>query len=503
MTYSHYDRLTALDAMFLDIEDANVHMHVGAVAIFAAAPLLLSGGGLDMDRILAMSAAALQHTPRFRQKLAYVPLLNTPVWVDDERFNLLYHVRHTALPHPGDIRQLKRLTGRIMSQNLDRGKPLWEMWFVEGLQDARFAVITKVHHCMIDGVSGVDALAALMTVEPQTAAAPVHAWTPRPPPTPVKLLLDELLLRAAFPVEALGVVPRMLRNPSGVVSAARDAVEAVGSAMLSGFKPASPTPLNVDIGPHRRFDWWACDIDTIRAIKRQVGGTLNDVVVAIVAGTLRRYLKDHSLDTGRLEVRAMMPVSIRGVSERGSLGNRISFLMAHLPLAERDPVERLHKVIQTTKELKSSKQIRGAEILEELSDRTFNSLFAQFSRLAAVTRSYNLVVTNVPGPPFPVYLLEAPLQQVYPLVPLFSNQALGIALFSYNGNMYWGFNSDWDAMPDLHDFVDDLATELKALSEAAALLSPPSIEGPARQPRKPAGRKHGGRRGRRRAGRLT
>jgi hypothetical protein len=185
----------------------------------------------------------------------------------------------------------------------------------------------------------------------------------------------------------------------------------------------------------------------------------------------------------------MMPVSIRGASERRSLGNRISFLMAHLPIEERDPVARLRKVMETTRELKASKQVRGAELLEELSDRAFNSLFVQLSRLSAVTRSYNLVITNVPGPPLPVYLLEAPLLEVYPLVPLFSNQALGIALFSYHGKLYWGFNSDWDALPDLHDLVDEVAAELAALSEAASLLPLASTQKPARRAGKAAGSK--------------
>src|SRR5215471_3593041 len=184
MTYSHYDRLTALDASFLGLEDANVHMHVGSIGLFEMGPLKSRHGGLDMERVWAMSDANLGHHPRFRQKLAFVPVLGNPVWVDDERFNLNYHVRHTALPPPGDERQLKRLVGRIMSQQLDRGKPLWELWFVEGLEGNRFAVVTKVHHCMIDGVSGVDLMAAMMGPDPAAAVATPPRWLPRPTPAP-------------------------------------------------------------------------------------------------------------------------------------------------------------------------------------------------------------------------------------------------------------------------------------------------------------------------------
>jgi diacylglycerol O-acyltransferase / wax synthase len=471
MAYSHYDRLTALDATFLEIEEANVHMHVGAVGIFDARPLRRADGGLDIDRIIAVSDASLRKTPRFRQRLAHVPLFGYPVWVDDDRFNLVYHLRHAALPPPGDVRQLKRLTGRIMSQQLDRGKPLWEMWFVDGLENDHFAVITKVHHCMIDGLSGVDLLAALITVDPNAGAAHEQKrWLPRPAPTPAELLRDELTRRAQLPVAALRAGLAALRDPAGTLKSARDAVEGIGGAIATGLAPASPTPLNVDIGPHRRFDWTHFDLQAVREVKNRLGGTLNDVVLTIVAGALRRFLKGRGEDPKALDFRAMLPVSVRTLAERGSLGNRVSFLVAALPLAERDPRARLRQVSETTAGLKRSKQVRGAEVLEEISDWTFSTLFIDFVRLAARQRSYNIVVTNVPGPQFPVFLLGARMKEIYPLVPLFTNQALGIALFSFDGGLYWGFNSDWDALPDLHELVEAVEHEFELLRETAAGL---------------------------------
>lgn len=468
MAYFHYDRLTALDATFLELEDPNVHMHVGSVGIFDARPLKRGDGGIDIDRIRALSESALRRHPRFRQKLAYIPFFDHPVWIDDQRFNLNYHLRHTSLGIPGDVRRLKRLTGRIMSQKLDRGKPLWEMWFVDGVEEDRFAVVTKVHHCMIDGISGVDLMSSLMRADPASKIPPAHPWIPRPVPSPYDLLRSELLRRAALPFGALRASRNALANPGRLYESVRDGIEGVGEAIWAGLKPASPTPLNPDIGPHRRFDWARFDLDAVKRVKSRLGGTINDVVLAVVTGTIRRFLRGRGLSVEELDFRSMVPVSIRASQERGKLGNRVSFLLAQLPLGERNPRERLRRVIETTHKLKDSKEVQGAEIIEQVSDWTTTSLFVQFTRLAAQALSYNLVVTNVPGPQFPVYLLGAKMLETYPLVPLFTNQALGIALFSYDGGLYWGFNSDWDALPDLHEIVDTLEQEFELLVKAAA-----------------------------------
>jgi WS/DGAT/MGAT family acyltransferase len=492
MAYTHYDRLTALDASFLAIEDHNVHMHVGTVGVFDAGPLTGSHGGLDMERVWAESERTLAHHPRFRQKLAHVPVLGNQVWVDDDRFNLNYHVRHTALPPPGDERQLKRLAGRIMSQQLDRGKPLWELWYVEGLggERDRFAVITKLHHCMVDGIAGVDLMAAMMTPDPAAQAAAPPRWIPRQAPAPGRLLVDEIVRRASLPLDLARGGQALLREPRRALAAARDGLEALGEALAAATRPASPTPLNCDIGPHRRFDWARLDLDVVKGIKNRLGGTLNDVILAIVAGVARRFLRRRGEMVEDLTFRAMIPVNVRPTAEHGRLGNRVSFMMAPLPIAERSPERRLRQVIATMQALKQSKQRQGAELLEEVSDRISSGLFAQVARWGSRALPYNIVVTNVPGPQFPVYLLGAQLREVYPLVPLFTNQALGIALFSYDGGLFWGFNADWDAMPDLHDVVDMVEAELGALRQVAASGPlPVRAAVPVRQQRAPSARR--------------
>jgi diacylglycerol O-acyltransferase / wax synthase len=490
MSYHHYDRLTAMDATFLELEDTNVHMHVGSVGIFDAEPLGLPGGGIDIERIRAMSDSALGRHPRFRQKLAFIPVLGHPVWVDDDRFNLSYHLRHTSLPVPGDVRRLKRLTGRIMSQKLDRGKPLWEMWFVDGLEGGRFAVVTKVHHCMVDGISGVDLMSSLMRADREPAIHPARPWLCRPAPSPARLLGDEVWRRAALPGELMRGARHALSEPRRALSSLRDGLEGIGEAISAGLTPATSTPLNPAIGPHRRFDWARFDLAAVKSVKNRLGGTINDVVLACVAGAIRRFLQGRGVDVHGLDFRSMVPVSIRSGAERGALGNRVSFLLAHLPVDEKDPCQRMRRVIEETRKLKGSKQVLGAELIEDISDRTFATLFLQYARLAAQALSYNMVVTNVPGPQFPVYLLGARMLETYPLVPLFNNQALGIALFSYDGGLFWGFNSDWDAMPDLHDVVSALVKEFAELSSAAAatIVISEARRGARRTRRKPAAR---------------
>jgi len=469
MSYTHYERLSALDATFLAIESPNVHMHVGAVHLFQGDPLRAADGSFDFERIHALSEPALRRSARFRQRLQHIPVFGHPVWVDDPRFNLAYHLRHTSLPQPGDTRQLKRLAGRIFSQKLDLHRPPWEMWIVEGLDDGRFAVVTKIHHCMIDGISGADLMAGFMqgsAAEPAPASS--GRWVPRPPPAPARLVADELGRRASLPAKAIASGLSALQEPLQSLDRARRAVESVAEALGHGLGTASDTPFNDSIGPYRRFDWTRMDLSTVKQVKSCLGGTVNDVVLAIVAGAMREFLERRSVRVEELDFRAMLPVNVRARDQQGKLGNRVAFLMARLPLQEKDARARLRCVVETTQELKASSTVAGGELLEEISDWTTGALFAGLSRLGARTRSYNMVVTNVPGPQFPVYLAGARMDEIYPLVPLFSNQALGIALFSYNGSLFWGFNADWDAVPDLHDLVSLVHQELDALSKLEA-----------------------------------
>jgi WS/DGAT/MGAT family acyltransferase len=464
VAYTHYDRLTALDSSFLDLESTGVHMHVASVGIFDPGPLLREDGGIDFDQVLRVTEAGLFRAPRFRQKLASVPVTGHPVWVDDPHFNLLYHVRHTSLPLPGDERRLKRLVGRIVSQKLDRTKPMWELWFVEGLEGGRVALISKVHHCLIDGISGVDLLGAFMGSDPDRRLELVeHRWIPRPPPGPLQLMRDEVGRRASLPGRLASSLVRSLQKPSETWSEASHAASGFGEGLLDAVTPASDTPLNVPIGPHRRFDWTRFELSAVKEVKERLGGTLNDVVLACVAGAVRSFLEQRGEDVSELDFRVFVPVSTRTSEQRGQLGNRVSMLVVPLPVNEPDPRVRIERIAKRTAELKSSGRAEGTELIEELSDLTTTSLLTGFSRLAASRRSYNLVVTNVPGPSAPIYMNGARLLESYPLVPLYENQALGIALLSYDGALCWGFNADWDAIPDLHDFVQAVDVEFETL----------------------------------------
>jgi diacylglycerol O-acyltransferase len=464
MSYTHYDRLTALDVSFLRFEEQNpaVHMHVGAVALFKPGPLATDEGGIDIDRVRLGVESSLGESPRFRQKLARVPLVDAPVWIDDAHFNLRYHVRHTSLPRPGTMRQLKRLAGRIFSQRLDRTKPLWEFWFVEGLEDGRFALMAKAHHCMVDGISGFDLLARIMRLDQDTTIEPPRGFMPRPAPPDAKLLVDEVQRRVALPLDLAGAGLRALGKPRESLERLLEGSGAVWDALSANLEPVSGTPFNVKIGPYRRFDWMRFDLDAVKAVKQRLGGTVNDVVLACVAGAVGRFLRARGERVEDLRFRAMLPVSVRRDDERGVAGNRVVSLIAPLPIAVEGAAERLAQVVEATQELKRSRQARGVEIFEELADRVSPDLFASVSRRAAKT-AYNMVVTNVPGPQATAWLLGAELEEIYPVVPLFDDNALGVALFSYNGSLCWGLSADWEAMPDLHDLTGYLNDEIEAL----------------------------------------
>ena len=466
MAYAHYERLSALDAMFLEIESPSVHMHVGAVAIFAGGGLATPEGGLDMERIRALAEPALRRSPRFRMRLERVPLFGRWVWVDDPSFRVDYHLRATALPEPGDARQLKRMAGRIFSQKLDLRRSPWEMWFIEGLEGGRFAVLSKIHHCMVDGVSSADLLGGFIAASGDEAAARSEPrYVPRPAPGAARLLADELARRAALPWRVASAGLGLARAPLRSAGELGRAAHAVGSALGQALGSASTTPLNDAVGPYRRFDWTRTDLTKVREIKQRFGATVNDVALAVVAGAMRRFLERRGTPTDGLDFRALLPVSVRTADQHRKLGNRVAFLVARLPVEEADPKRRIERVRETTRRLKASDVVEGGELVEGVSEWTLTNVIARLSGLAARTRSYNMVVTNVPGPKAELELLGAHLEEVYPLVPLFSNQALGIALFSFGQSLFWGFNADWDAVPDLHEVVGDVEEELELLGK--------------------------------------
>jgi len=341
------------------------------------------------------------------------------------------------------------------------------MWVVEGLQGNRFAIVTKAHHCMIDGVGSVQLTGAMLRPHPDHVP-PVDEpprWLPRPAPSPLSLLAAEIEHRVTTPLRALTAAVASAVHPTEAAAGARDIVTGLGASLGTGFSSASPTPLNIDIGPHRRFDWTVADLDGLKAVRTRHGGTVNDVVLAVLAGAFGTFLRRRGLDPSALDFRVMVPVNVRDAASRHAVGNRVAMMVVRLPLGERDPVRRLQRTIEETQRVKHSRQAAGVQLLESLSDATFPGIMVEFARLTALARPYNVVVTNVPGPPVPVYVAGARMLECYPLVPLFANQALGIALFSYAGTLHWGFNADWDAVPDLHELVQAVECELAAYRE--------------------------------------
>jgi len=460
-----YERLSFLDNSFLIMEGPNSPMHVAGTATYEASALCTPEGGIDIDRIRAYVSSRLHLIPRYRQRLAFVPVENHPVWIDDDHFNIHYHVRHTALPRPGDERQLKRLAARIMAQHLDRSKPLWEMWVVEGLEGgSTFAIISKIHHCMVDGMSSVDLLNVLLQPDPVDSFEPPPDWLPRPAPSGFELLRDAAYRYATLPFELGRSVPELLSQASDPRSDMRARLRAVRDT-VSGLGSPSLTPLNQPIGPHRRFDWLALDLARVKDVKNRLGGTLNDIVLTTVAGALHRFLSRRRVHPEHLDFRVMAPVSVRSQEQRGSLGNRVSAWMVPMPLDERDPRERLARIGKTTATLKESKQAMGAEMLTAVGEWTPSTLLSLGAQLATRRLPFNMVVTNVPGPQVPLYLLGARMLDNYGLVPLMDNLCLGIVLFSYAGKLCWGFTADWDLIPDLHDFVLDVEAAFRELAE--------------------------------------
>jgi WS/DGAT/MGAT family acyltransferase len=470
MTEFHYEPLTYLDASFLALETRNTHMHVAGVALFDAAPLKADDGGIDIGRIRHHVESKLQYIPRYRQRLEWVPFDRRPVWVDDEHFALDYHLRHSSLPRPGTEDQLKQLAGRIVSAPLDRHKPLWELWIVEGVDDDRFAIIAKIHHCMIDGLSGVDLTTILLDVVPRSDVERPPHWVPRPAPTPSQLAVAEAARLTRRLIDSLSSLSETVREGVALTDRTMDKTAAALNSLRSGWlTTADRTPLNPDIGPNRRFDWTETPLDEVKKIKNALGGSVNDVVLAITAGAVRRFLVDErDFDLTDVEFRVMNPVSTRSSDHRGALGNQVAMWLLDLPIQEPDPRRRLELVKEATSNLKKTNQALGAATLVEISSGTPITLLSLANRVVGSRiRPFNMTVTNIPGPQFPMYLLESEMIVNYPMVPLWTQHGLGIALFSYNRRMLWGIQADYDTLPDSDRFLAAIQESFRELREVS------------------------------------
>jgi diacylglycerol O-acyltransferase len=459
---NHLDRLTAVDASFLSNETSSSHMHVGAILIFEGPPPLY----VDLVEHIR---SRLNQVPRFRQRIVVPPLeAGRPLWADDVNFNLTYHIRHTGLPEPGGEGQLKQLAARVFSQQLDRSKPLWELWLVQGLERDRFAILTKTHHAMVDGVSGVDIGTVLFDLEPVPKPVErVDTWRPRPEPKTSTLVTRAATDLAAAPLKLAERAIEAVRNPETTARRIAEGLEGVGEVIGSFADPAPDVPLNQEIGPHRRFVWARSELATFKRIKDSLGGTVNDVVLAVVTGALREWLHARGIRTEGLELRALVPVSIRSEDERGNLGNKIAVMRGPLPVYVEDPVRRLRVVSEQMEGLKRSKQALGAEVISRFNDFAPPTLLAQASRINFSTRLFNLIVTNVPGPQLPLYVLGREMEEIFPVAFLPQNHVLAVAIMSYNGRVGFGLLADYDSVEDAEMIAEGIDASLTELEEAA------------------------------------
>ena len=454
-------RLSPQDASFLHLEDSVSHMHIGAVAI-------LEGPSPGYEALSRMVWAHLPSVPRYRQKVHFVPVaLGRPVWVDDPHFNLSYHLRRTALPAPGGEEELRGLVGRVMSQQLDRHKPLWEMWIVEGLDAGRWGLIAKMHHCMVDGVSGAELLAVILDAERNPELPTPEDWHPERQPAGAELAIHALLRRALSPYEQLRSLRAAARSPVQVTRTA--AVTARGLWAMSGvLSPPPRSSLNGPIGPHRRWAWARAPLSDVKRVRDAFGGTVNDVVLTVIAGGFRALLAGRDESTQR-DVRTLVPVSVRSDGERGEYNNRVSAIFADLPVGIEDPLERLAAMSAQMEHLKLSGEAVAGDVLVGLSGFAPAMLLALGLRAATrmPQRSVNTVTTNVPGPQRPLYAGGRRMIECFPYVPLGGHVRVGVAIFSYHGGLRFGVTGDYDRARDIQVLCDGIEQSMRELVAAA------------------------------------
>lgn len=488
MPAAHYEPLTALDAWFLYGETPQTPLHIGGVYIFEAGSRIPGGkGALGLAKTLE---ERLHLLPRYRQKVRFLPFnLGHPIWIDDADFDLSYHVRHAALPKPGDDATLREYAARVYARPLDLTKPPWEVTIVEGLEGDRVAMISKVHHSMVDGISTVDIGALLLDAQPEPTPHPEPpAWEPRPAPSDLEILRDTFLregplvqLRQVADASSAGVREWVTQPWEGAMALAR-----------SFLRPSRPLFFNRAIGPHRRLHSITVPLQAFKDLKAKFECTVNDVVLAVIADGLQAWLRGRGEDVPDA-VRVFCPVSVRDDSQRYRLGNQVSGMVVELPTGPMPLEERVSRIAHTTGDLKRSRQAIAAQSLVELADFAPATLHSLAARLLPSDRPQwvvNMIVTNVPGPQQPFYTGGALLVDVWPFVPVYHSLGLNIALTSYNGNVFIGLQADRDLVPDLADFA-------AALERAAAEYGELLAERPARRtsPRAAASRAAGRRQG--------
>lgn len=457
------ERLSLQDASFLYIENELNHMAIAVVAKFDGPPP-------KQDEIEAMVESKLAVVPRYRQRVRFVPFdLGRPVWCDDPHFNLRYHVRHTALAAPGSDAQLQTLVGRVMSQQLDRTKPLWELWVIEALEDGGWAMLLKMHHAVADGVAATDLLSALLDEDPGHAYPTPPAWKPEPEPSPIELATRAVVEQLTSPREVLSAVQSAMEAPRRTLRKTRDFIDGLGT-FTRFTNLALETSLNGPIGAHRNWRWVATRLDDVKRIRSRHGGTVNDIVLAAITNGFRSLLLSRGEPVDGLVVRSLVPVSVRGPEEYGILDNRVSAMFAELPVGIEDPKERLDSIRRQMDDLKRHHQAAAGETLTSLSGVTPPLLLALGARAFAGVEqlAVQTVTTNVPGPQRPFYAAGRAMRSAYLYVPLASSVRIGIAIFSYDGELTFSVTGDFDTAPDTDVLCEGIADGIRELLDSSS-----------------------------------
>ena len=467
------DRMSATDAGFYFAEGGNTPMHVGSVAVF-------EGPAPSYGDVVRLLLGKIARVPRYRQRVRTVPLnFARPMWVDDAHFQILYHVRHTAVPRPGNADQLRNLAGRVLGQRMDLTKPLWELWLVEGLENDRWAIINKVHHALVDGVAGTDLMELVFDVDPDAPHPEPRPWVPQRSPSTAAVLARSAADAVANPLRRLGsLTGGAARLPSSGELLGRAAV--LGSAAVTTARQVltpGAVSMNGPIGPHRRWAWAETSWDDVKAIRAAFGGSMNDVVLAAITAGFRDLLSARGQLGERTVVRTMVPVSLRTEAQRGALNNQVSAVFVDLPVHEPSAIARLTGV---RGQMDAHKQVLGAydpRTTTGALDLVPPAMLALGTRLLlrGPQAWAQTITTNVPGPRVPLYVLGRRMESLYPYVPIGAGLRTAIGIFSYRDSITFGINADFDAVPDVDVLAAGIArgvAEYRTLAEAAERETP-------------------------------
>lgn len=459
------ERLTPLAAAFLDAEDADptAALAIGSFAVF-------EGPAPSYDEFVELIAGRLSLIPRYRQKLAFAPFdLAPPAWVDDPDFDLRWHIRNTALPAPGGPDEVGRLMSRVMTRRMDRGRPMWEYWFCEGLEGGRWALLSKLHHCLVDGVSGTDIYQLVLDPTPEQRPGVADEWTPATP-HPLLLTVDALGHLVTSPVAAGRALARSLAAPRVLLRTTLDSAR--GALALTGaLRPVHPTTLTGDLSGSRRYVWTEVALDDVKRVGKAHAATVNDVALAAVSGGFRQLLLSRDEDPDAHALRSLVPVSTREPGEESIPDNRVSLMLPFLPVDLESPTDRLAAVRQRIRALRGAHEPVAGGSLTSLAELGVFPPVSLGMRLALhlPQRSIAAVTTNVPGPRQELYALGRPCVAMLPYVPIADRVRVGIAMFSYDGTLYFGITGDYHAATDLHVLADGITSSMAELLEAAGL----------------------------------